>query len=71
MSDSICKVLFLKVPGADEGFERDLRSGLPQGDVAHEVHDLAAPDYDAILDGLEPGVLPVVLRPSIVGGGAA
>gem|GEM_PF-2343552 len=62
MSQPICKVLFLKVPGADDGFGRQVAESLSQGDVHHEFVDVAEVGYEAILDRLEPGVLPVVLK---------
>jgi len=62
MSQSICKILFLKVPGADDVFGQQVAESLPQGDVHHEFVDVTEGDYEAILDRLEPGVLPVVLK---------
>lgn len=71
MSESKSKVLFLKLAGADDGFAQELITGLDGSDATHEVQDLSTGDYDAVLDRLGPGVLPVVLRPAIPGAGAA
>lgn len=56
------KILFLRVPGADDDLGQQVAEHLPDGDVVAEFCDLAGEDYDAVLDRLQPGVLPVILR---------
>jgi len=56
------KILFLKVPGADDDLGQQVAEHLPDGDVVHEFCELGGDNYDAVLDRLQPGVLPVVLR---------
>jgi hypothetical protein len=62
MSQSICKILFLKVPGADEGFASAVAQNIPADTVQHEFLEVAPEQYDAILDRLGAGVLPIVLK---------
>jgi len=62
MSESIRKVLFLRAPDADEVFASAVMANLPKGVVEYEVLNLMEGQYDAILDRLEPGILPVVLK---------
>ncbi|HDP89660.1 MAG TPA: hypothetical protein ENN42_06865 [Thioalkalivibrio sp.] len=63
MTQSVNKILFLRVPEADDSFGRQIIDGLGDG-VSHEFVDVTPGDYDAILDRLGPGVLPVVLKAS-------
>lgn len=62
MSEPIRKILFLKVPGADDVLASGLAQGIPSDDVHHEFMDVKPGQYEAILDRLAPGVLPVVLK---------
>lgn len=64
MSESIRKVLFLRVADADEAFAAAVTASLPGGIVEHEYMDVLEGQYDAVLDRLEPGTLPVVLKAS-------
>lgn len=64
MNESVRKVLFLRVPDADEAFAAAIMASLPAGVVEHESVQVLEGQYDAILDRLESGVLPVVLKAS-------
>lgn len=57
------KILFLRVPEADTGFGQQVAGCLSDRGVAYEFIDVGADTYDTILDRLEDGVLPVVLKP--------
>jgi hypothetical protein len=74
MSGIISKVLFLTVPddGAAEpadAFGRRVAEHLPGSEIRHEFVELAPGRYDDILDRLEAGVLPVVLKSARTQGG--
>ena len=58
----VSKILFLRVPEADASFGQQVAGGLAGGSVAHEFIDVSADTYDMILDRLEDGALPVVLK---------
>lgn len=62
MSESIRKVFFLKVPGAEEAFAAELTGHLPSAGVDYEFMEVSEGHYDGILDRLEAGVLPIVLK---------
>jgi hypothetical protein len=67
MSGKYCKVLFLTVPDdqAEEPADvlgRLVAEHLPKDQVVHEFVELRSGEYDAVLDRLEAGVLPVVLK---------
>lgn len=62
MSESIRKILFLRVPDADEAFAAAVMANLPTAGVEYESLDVSEDQYDTILDRLEPGILPVVLK---------
>jgi hypothetical protein len=74
MSGKISKVLFLTVPdgGATEpadAFGRRVAEHLPGSEIRHEFVELGPGRYDDILDRLEAGVLPVVLKSARTQGG--
>jgi hypothetical protein len=60
----VSKILFLRVPDADADFGKHIASGISADGVAHEFVDVGPDTYDSILDRLEVGVLPVVLKPA-------
>lgn len=67
MNAKVCKVLFLTVPddAADVGtdaFGRRIADHLPSDRAVHEFMELGSGRYDAVLDRLEAGALPVVLK---------
>ncbi|ACL71171.1 hypothetical protein [Thioalkalivibrio sulfidiphilus] len=62
MSQSICKILFLKMPGAGDELSGGVVANLPADSVHHEFMEVSSGQYEAILDRLEAGVLPVVLK---------
>lgn len=66
MSNTVSKVLILRVEGADEKFETELVAGIDSSGGTREILDLEGADYGAVLERLGPGVLPVVLRPPMV-----
>lgn len=73
MSAKIRKVLFLTVPddaAADppDAFGRRVAEHLP-GDTEHEFMEMGPGRYDAVLDRLGAGVLPVVLKSARSQGG--
>jgi hypothetical protein len=74
MSEKVCKVLFLTVPdGAAaepaDAFGRRVAEHLPGGEIRHEFVEVGPGRYDEILDRLEAGVLPVVLKSARTQGG--
>ena len=56
------KILLLSLPGEAEAFGQELASGLAQAGVSHEFVDVAPNYYDTILDRLEAGAIPVILK---------
>jgi hypothetical protein len=74
MSENVCKVLFLTVPDEEAGESADvlghrIADHLPDGRAVHEFMELRPGEYDAVLDRLDAGVLPVVLKPARRQGG--
>ena len=60
----VSKILFLRVPEADADFAQKIAGGISADGVAHEFVDVGPDTYESILDRLEAGVLPVVLKPA-------
>lgn len=62
MSAPGSKILLLSLRGEAEAFGEELASGLSQAGVSHEFVDVAPNYYDTILDRLEAGAIPVILK---------
>lgn len=62
MSGSGSKILLLSLPGDAEALGRQLARALSSTAVSHEFLDVAPSCYEAILDRLEGGALPVILK---------
>lgn len=67
MSENVCKVLFITVPDEEAGEPADalgrrIADHLPQDGAVHEFMELRPGEYDAVLDRLDAGALPVVLK---------